>query len=378
MADAGTKREPRSWFPLHFIAPIIVLSVPICSATAQDPARLPAVVVNAAPDLPGPRKLVGVVRDTSGVPIDSVEVSIASLQRRAFTKIDGSFLFADIKPGKYQVRARKIGYAAQTREFVVADSGGTGAFALLPLPYVLRPVVTTADRGGLSGVVGDTAFNALVGADVRLLGKAASTKTDSLGRFYIPVQAGSYLVRVTQPGFVDRLVSVIVPKDSGQRIRVTLAPPTRPLTIREFHNFDDLNSRLNWRSRAHTRVYTRAELLQMKIDWIYDAVMIGYHEIHSGPPGSLDKDCVAIVNGGPAYTEIGKLTVDDVETVEIYGGSTTGSMPVSNGRRPPKAVPGQPIARAQLTFNPVPLSNTDQASWANFTKTCTTVYVWLR
>jgi len=345
---------------------------------AQDPARLPAVVVNAAPDLPGPRKLVGVVRDTTGVPIDSVEVSIPSLQRRSFTKLDGSFLFGDIKPGKYQVRARKIGYAAQTREFVVADSGGTGAFALLPLPYVLRPVITSAGRGGLSGVVGDTAFNALVGANVRLLGKSASTKTDSLGQFYLPLQAGSYLVRVTQPGFVDRLVSVIVPKDSGQRIRVTLAPPTRPLTIREFHNFDDLNSRLNWRSRANTRVYTRAELLQMKIEWVYDAVMIGYHEIHSGPPGSLDKDCAAIVNGGPAYTEIGKLTVDDIETVEVYGGSTTQSMPVSNGRRPPKPVPGQPIPRAQLTFNPVPLSNTEQASWANFTKTCTTVYVWLR
>src|SRR5690349_11766485 len=99
---------------------------------AQDPTRLPAVVVNAAPDLPGPRKLVGVVRDTTGIPIDSVEVSIPSLQRRSFTKLDGSFLFGDIKPGKYQVRARKIGYAAQTRELVVADSGGTGAFALLP------------------------------------------------------------------------------------------------------------------------------------------------------------------------------------------------------------------------------------------------------
>lgn len=378
MAKGRTKREPRSWFPLHFISSIIVLLIPFRPASAQDPARLPAVVVNAAPDLPGPRKLVGVVRDTTGVPIDSVEVSIASLERRTFTKIDGSFLFNDIKPGKYQVRARRIGYAVQTREMVVADSGGTGAFALVPLPYVLRPVVTSASRGGLSGVVGDTAFTALVGANVLLLGKAASTKTDSLGQFYIPVPAGSYLVRVTQPGFADRLVSVIVPEDSGQRIRVTLAPPTRPLTLREFHNFDDLSSRLNWRSRANTRVYTRAELLRMKIEWIYDAVMIGYHEIHSGAPGSLDRDCVAMVNGGPAYTEIGKLTVDDVETVEIYGGATTGSMPVSNGRRPPRPVPGQPIRRAPLTFDPVPLSNTDQAGWANFTKTCTTVYVWLR
>ena len=360
------------------IVSVCLLAIAHHSLGAQDPTRLPAVVVNAAPDLPGPRKLVGVVRDTSGIPIDSVEVSIASLRRRAFTKLDGSFLFSDIKPGKYQVRARKIGYAVPTHEFVVADSGGTGAFALLPLPYVLRPVVTSASRGGLSGVVGDTAFNALAGADIRILGKDVYTKTDSLGQFYIPIGAGSYLLRVKQPGFVDRLVSVIVPEDSGQRIRVTLAPPTRPLTLREVHNFDDLNSRLTWRNHAHTRVYTRAELLQMKIEWIYDAVMIGYHEIHSGQPGYLDRDCSAMVNGGPAYTEIGKLTVDDVETVEIYGGSTTGSMPVSNGRRPPRPVPGQPLRRAQVVIDPVPLTNTDQAGWSNLTKTCTTVYVWLR
>ena len=345
---------------------------------AQDPARLPAVVVVGAPDLPGPRKLVGVVRDTSNVPIDSAEISIPSLQRRAYTKLDGSFAFANIKPGKYEVRTRKLGYAPQIREMTVADSGGTGAFSLVPLPYVLRPVVTTTARGGLSGVVGDTAFNALAGAQVRVLSKDAFTTTDSLGQFYIPIDPGSYLVRVQQKGFADRLVSVIVPADSGQRIRVTLAPPTRPLTLREVHNMDDLNSRLTWRNHAQTRVFTHAELVDMKIEWIYDAVMIGYHAIHVGQPGYLDKDCAAMVNGGPDYTEIGKLTVDDVETVEIYGGSATGSMPVSNGRRPARQVPGQPIRRAQLAINPVPITNTDRVAWANSTRTCTTVYVWLR
>jgi hypothetical protein len=345
---------------------------------AQQPTRLPAVVVNAAPDPPGPRKLVGVVRDTSAVPIDSVEVTIASLQRRVYTKLNGMFLFSDIKPGKYEVRARKLGYAPQTREIVVADSGGTGAFALMPLPYVLRPVVTTTGRGGLSGVVGDTAFNALAGADVLVLSKGLGTSTDSLGQFYIPLRPGSYLVRVKKAGFADRLVSTIVPEDSGQRVRVTLAPPRRPPTMREVHNFEDLNSRLSWRNRANTRVYTRAELVQMNIEWVYDAVMKGYHEIHAGPPGTLDKDCVAMANGGPAYVEIGKLTVDDVETVEIYGGSSTGSAPVSNGRRPPRQAPGQPIRRAELTFDPVPISNTRDAGWANLTKACTIVYVWLR
>ena len=341
---------------------------------------MPAVIVTGAPDLPGPRKMTGIVRDSSAIPLDSVEVSIPSLQRRAFTKLDGTFLFTDIKPGKYAVRARKLGYAPQIREFTVDSAGGTGAFALLPLPYVLRPVVTTVERGGLSGVVGDTAFNALVGASVRVLGHNDYTFTDSLGTFYMPVRPGSYVVRVGQPGFADRLVSVIVPHDSGQRIRVTLAPPSRPLSIREAHNIDDLAARLTWRSLAHTRVFTHDELVQMKIEWVYDAVMIGHHEIHSGVPGTLDRDCAAMINGGPDYAEIGKFTVDEIETVEIYDRISGGGPPSQRGtiRRPPRPVPGQPLRRAQLAIDPVPISNTRDMDWANSTKACTTVYIWLR
>jgi hypothetical protein len=312
--------------------------------------------------------MTGLVRDTSAFPIDSVEISLPALQRRAYTKSDGTFFFSDIKPGKYEVRARKIGYAPQVREFTVDTAGGTGLFMLLPLPYVLRPVVTTIARRGLSGVVGDTSFNALAGAEVHVLGKDAFVQTDSLGQFYIPINSGSYVVRVKQPGFADRLVSVIVPDDSGQRIHVMLEPSIRRPSIREFHNFDDLNSRLTWRSPAHTRVYTHAELVQRKIDWVYDAVMIGYHEIHSGQPGMLDKDCYAMVNGGPKITQIGRLTVEDIETVEIYVGSN-GPAP-RRGRQTPR--------QTKTTLDHVPITNTDSASWANSTRACATVYVWLR
>jgi hypothetical protein len=230
----------------------------------------------------------------------------------------------------------------------------------VPLPYVLRPVVTTVARGGLSGVVGDTAFNALGGAEVRVLGHDAHTITDSTGSFYIPIKAGSYLVAVKDAGFADRLVSVIVPTDSGERIRVTLAPPTRRPTVREVHNFDDLGQRLAWRNTQHSRVYTHAELVAMNVEWIHDAVQRGFREIHSGPPGLLDSDCSAVVNGGPDVVQIGTLTTDDIETVEIYDGG------------PSRPTNRRPIAK-------MPMSNTERASFANFAKPCASlVYVWLR
>ena len=321
---------------------------------------MPAVVVNAAPDKPGARRVGGVVRDTAAFALDSVEVSIVSLQRRVFSKPDGTFLFTDVAPGKYEVRARKLGYGPQIHEMVVDSAGGTGMFSLVPLPYVLRPVVTTVGRGGLSGVVGDTAFNALVGAEVRVLGHDGHAATDSTGSFYIPIKPGSYLVAVKQEGFADRLVSVIVPPDSGERIRVTLAPRERPLTVRQFHNVDDLGQRLAWRNTQHSRVYTHADLSALNIEWVYDAIQYGYQQVHSGPNTVLDRDCFAIANGGPDTVDVGKLTVDDVETVEIY-----------DTRSPPRPTLRRPIARA-------PANNADHAISANRIRECTLVYVWLR
>ena len=329
-------------------------------AAAQQPTRLPAVVVNASPEHPGPRKIGGIVRDTAAGPLDSVEVAIVALQRRVFTKTDGTFLFTDIAPGVYQVRARKIGYAPQIREMVVDSTGGAGTFALMPLAYLLRPVVTTVARGGLSGVVGDTAFNALPGADVELLGHASRTVTDSTGSFFMAVRPGRYVVRVRDAGFADRLVSVVVPDDSGERIRVNLAPRTRPPPVREAHNIDDFGQRLAWRSTIHSRVYTHADLERMQIDWVQEAVQRAFGEIHSGSPGILDRDCAAVVNGGPQITEVEGLTVDDVEAVEIYdvGGSSRGPR------------------RSAIT--PVPYSNHERAAVHNYAKPCARVYVWLR
>ncbi len=326
----------------------------------QQPTRLPAVVVHAAPDKPGARRVAGVVRDTSLDAIDSVEVSIVSLQRRVFSKADGTFLFTDVAPGTYEVRARKLGYGPQIREMIVDSEGATGMFSLVPLPYVLRPVVTTVARGGLSGVVGDTAFKPLPGAQVRVLGHDSHTVTDSSGSFYMPIKAGSYVVDVKDAGFSDRLVSVVVPSDSGERIRVTLAPPTRAPSVREVHNVDDLGERLAWRNTQHSRVFTHADLVDMKVEWLYDAVQIGYHQVHSGQPGMLDEDCAAMLNGGPDTVSVGKLTVDDVEMVEIY--DTHGSS---------RRTRSGPIAT-------VPMNNLEVADWANSTKACTRVYVWLR
>jgi hypothetical protein len=227
----------------------------------------------------------------------------------------------------------------------------------------------------LSGVVGDTSFNALSGVEIRVMGHEQYAATDSTGAFYIPIKPGSYLLSVRQPGFGYRLVSVIVPPDSGQRIRVNLAPTSHALTMRQVHNVDDFAMRVENHERKNSRIYTRADLQKMQIEWVYDAVKIGFHEVHQGGNGWIDPDCVGIVNGGPETREISGITVDDIESVEIYDRT----VPANSTRgRPTASRPGQPIRRSALGIDPVPLTNTDRAFQQNYTKSCTLVYVWLR
>ena len=82
-------------------------------AAQEPPARLPAVVVNAAPDKPGTRKMAGVVRDTTGFPIDGVEVTIAASHRRATTSTNGGFQSG--APGNLQRGDQPAGLRLQGR-----------------------------------------------------------------------------------------------------------------------------------------------------------------------------------------------------------------------------------------------------------------------
>src|SRR5262249_1027034 len=143
---------------------------------------------------------------------------------------NGEFRFDDIAPGSYEVRARKLGYAPQVRTIVVDSVGGAGAFAMMAIAIPLLPVISSATRGGLSGVVGDTGFRPLPGAEVRIIGHSDIALTDSAGAFYMPVRPGKYTVAISEPGYDFKVVGVIVPSDSGRRITAYLTPQSHPPT----------------------------------------------------------------------------------------------------------------------------------------------------
>ena len=185
-------------------------------AQAQDPVRLPQVVIKAEAG----HRISGVVRDTLAFLIEGVEVSIGALKRRTTTGVDGSFHFDSLPKGTYEVRARKIGYGPQIVQIKVENESGQMAdFELVPIARALPAVVTSAARLGLSGVVADTSFASLAGAEVRVLATGLRTDTDSAGSFFLPAPAGKYMVTITKPRFRERVVSVSIPPEAKHKAK---------------------------------------------------------------------------------------------------------------------------------------------------------------
>jgi hypothetical protein len=310
---------------------VALTAAAVCGrAEAQRPgARGPVAERPRAPPAPA-NVVVGIVLDTAGIPIDSVEVRIASLQRRTFSDANGLFRFDAVRAGRFDVGARRLGFAPQVRRVTVAnDRGGSATFALVPIGYALPPVVTSSPRGGLSGIVGDTAFKVIRGADVYVVGSGKRALTDSTGTFFLDVKPGNYMVQVSGAGFARKLLSISIPQDSGRHVTVWMTRSARA-DHREAEAIEALRSRFMMR-RATARFYTRENLNRYDVEWLKQIVVMG-----SGMP--VADECQAIVDGlwrRPVYS----LTLDEIESVEVY---PPGSIPSTTGSilrsRPPRSI----------------------------------------
>ena len=275
------------------------------SVSAQQPST---------PRPAGPRTIVGVVTDTTGIPVDSVELLISSVRRRAMSGPDGTFRFDDLKPGKYQIAARRLGFYPQVHDVAVGDIGGVVSFSLLRGIPALPPVVSSVARGGLSGVIGDTAYNIVAGAKVAVVASDHRTVSDSMGRFFLDLRPGRYMVNVSRPGYATRLVSVTIPDDSGRRMTVWLTPADRAQTARDAAVLDSLALRLEVRNPAFSTIFTREDINRLHIE---DGIQLARLGGNSWK-GPLADGCMAIIDGGPRKLPLWSIDAADIEMMETY------------------------------------------------------------
>ena len=171
------------------------------------------------------QSVIGVVRDSSGAPLGGAEVLIGA--RRAETNAQGAFRIDSLRPGRYNVTVRLIGFNPVRSRLAVVETEPTQVeYLLLQAPALLPTMIVEGHRAGIFGSVGDTGYRAIVGARVQIVGPhSGEVRSDSLGHFAFPVSlGGQYVVRVTFPGYTERRFMVELKNGAGRELGVLLAP----------------------------------------------------------------------------------------------------------------------------------------------------------
>ena len=256
--------------------------------------------------------LSGVVLDTLGNPIGDADVVLTESRRQVRTGADGRFRFDNVKTAKYRVSARRIGYVAASHEVSVSDAGAHVEIRMIPIGVTIAAVTVVAEIGGVSGVIADTAFRPLQDVEVSVLGAAKSTKTDSAGKFFIPLKTGQYMLRIERDGFARQTKSVMIPENEGRKIAVWLAPRSGPPNYFESNALFDLNQSIMRNSPASTKYFTTEEMVRLGLRDL-SALARNWAQ------GSITPECEVAIGGYPNLKiPLAMLLVSEVEFVQVF------------------------------------------------------------
>lgn len=189
----------------------------------------------------------GTVQDSTGAPMSDAEVLIG--QRSGRTSAVGAFVVDSVAPGRYTLTVRKIGYDPVRVRVDVPRAGLSGlSYRLTLAASILPTVVVSGERLGIYGTVALVGERPAIGAIVQVLGPdGGDVRTDSAGQFaFGSLGQGSYLVRVTHPGWSERRISVTLGRDTGQELAVNLLPSKAVASRADVGALEDLGKRLSF------------------------------------------------------------------------------------------------------------------------------------
>lgn len=255
--------------------------------------------------------IVGVVVDSSGVGMSDATVYITELQRIARTRADGRFRFDHVKPGAYTLGARALGYVSETQRVDVVRADANVRIELVRVAQVLSARVSTAERAGISGVIGDTGYRAVPGVTVKVLGSGVgATTTDSAGEFFLSAKPGHYMVKLDRPGYQTQLIGVTVPNDSGRRVAAWLAPVAEWTNPLYRANMFELEQRLLQSTAVRNRLFTHEDFVKLALPDAVAAVEL--FRAHR-----LDRQECAVLDGGPQIAFLWSISAAEIEFMEV-------------------------------------------------------------
>ncbi|MEP6765344.1 MAG: carboxypeptidase-like regulatory domain-containing protein [Gemmatimonadaceae bacterium] len=277
----------------------------------------------------GPVTVRATLRDSlTGRPLGdgAVELRGVNVNRSERADPSGVAVFQRVSAGSYTISTLRVGYRLRQQPLVVGNRDTTIVISMLAIPTQLAERDVRASTQEVFGIIGGLPdLTAVVGATVALGGAHKEATTDSLGKYSIKdVKPGQYSLRVTAPGFVDRLVLVELQRGKALESSHLLDV----MTGRHINNgiaLHDMETRLEFKGfnsaivsgdelRRHGETFTNA--LQQSREVAGKGLMV------AGPI------CV-FLNGKPMPGwNINSFDTNGVTFVEVYGvrGDPTGSL----------------------------------------------------
>ena len=261
------------------------------------------------------RVVRGTVRDAGGAPLAGADVTLDS--RRTSTNRDGVFRIDSVAPGSHLLTVRLPGYVPIRIQVDVDEKRPSEvALTMSPAPFQLPPVITTLNRSGIYGAVGDTAHRPLRGVRVEAAGvKGGVVHTDSAGGFAFPgADRGAYLLRITHPGYGERRFTLELKPGEGRQVIAVLSPSRQLASRADDQAFEALHSRLAF--GLHRNRMPESELERYGTQGLCDVPRVAAEVGRSGSTTTV------ILNGVTVFLEFPVSSLcawraDDVSLIEF-------------------------------------------------------------
>lgn len=262
----------------------------------------------------------GRVTDGAGRPITGalVLLRLDTASREARTDTTGAYSVSGLRHGSWRVVVQRLGYIPDTSDIAIGAVPATHDVRLQRIVQLDQRVIS-ADWTGVIGVVGDRDYQRIPEATVTVVGERVVERVDGNGSFSIPWRSDqSILLRVSAPGFTDRLVSARIPERGSVELSILL--DTLRFTGASALMADELERRMNWASPMAARV-SREEILRTGSR---DAAMA-----LSGTPSFnrkglvIERDACLFVDGLPRPGfPLDAIDPATIEFIEVYPSGT--------------------------------------------------------
>jgi len=283
-------------------------------------------------------RIVFEVLDFEGEPLADAEVFVMELERTLRTNQNGHAFLENVPSGIYGFGVRRVGYLPSSLRVQLTPLTTMIALPLEKMTTRLTPVVTKGVRGGLSGVVSDTAYQPLADAQVTVTGRAERATTDAAGRFYMALPPGAHLIQVKRGAYASQTIGVTVSPDSGRQVAVWLKEATVENNPVEERQLFELGRRIVRMKSVNTQYHTRDGLQERGVTTLVELARQFAVGLISG---MCQVDLFA--QGVKFQVPLVSVDVNEVEFVEV-----------SRPRNIPQVSPGKVTSINGMTPRPDP------------------------